>query len=127
MESLYGEAQSGLAFLAATFAVGWISPSLLELLSIAKQLCSDVPKHLGLQSSWLQTILAGVLFVNMSAANMETEEEYDARRKQAQIDRMQGKLPKKASSEEGAGALKQRLCALFSSCILHVLKVTPSG
>lgn len=122
MESLYSEAQSGLSFLGAAFAVGWISPPLLELMAVAKKLCSDVPKNLGLQSSWLQTILAGILFINMSTADMESEEEYEARRKQEQIDKMQGKV-KTESSDEGAGALKQRLCVLFSSCILDVLKV----
>ena len=122
MESLYSEAQCALSFIAACFSAGWVSASMLELLAAAKQLGSDVRKNLSIQSPWLQVILAGVLFINMSTTEVETDEEYATRIKQAQIDKLQGKEEMALDGSEGRKVLRQKLCAFLASCILDVLK-----
>ena len=128
MDALYNEAQCTLSFLAACLSCGHISSTLLELLTVAKHMCIDVQKHLGVQSCWLQTLLAGILYINLSSADTETDEEYATRMKQAQLDKLQGRTQHThTSGDEGEvesdTSLRQRLCSLLASCLPHVLKV----
>lgn len=124
MESLYFELHSCLSFITACFTVGWTSDDQLEMLAIAKVTCGAIRRNLSIQSSWMQAILCGVLFINMSTEKVESDEEYTARIKQAQIDKLQGRSSfERSETKVGIENLKPRLCEFLSQCVRDVLKI----